>query len=243
MSLDGKVAMVTGASKGLGLAIAHALAADGASVACVARDADEVGRAAKALGDRGRHALAVTADVTREDDVQAAVRTTVAELGRIDVLVLNAGGWLGAPLAETSEGDWDRLIDLNLKGAFLALKHAWPHLTARRGSTVVGIGSIGDLVGASGEAAYAASKWGLRGLLESAALELRPHGVRVSLFHPHSMNASGAGHEPGTPARDRNLDYEDVARTVAFVCGLPAHVAVGNLSIWPIAAGIAKTVE
>jgi NADP-dependent 3-hydroxy acid dehydrogenase YdfG len=243
MSLEGKVAMITGASKGLGLAVAHTLAADGAAVACVARSADEVSRAVKTLGERGRRALAVTADVTREADVAAAVQATVAEFGRIDVLVLSAGGWFGAPIAETSEADWDRLVDLNLKGAFLALKHAWPQLVARRGGTVVGIGSIGGLVGAGGEAVYAASKWGMRGLLESAAQELRPHGVRVSLVHPHNMNASGTGREPGTPERDRNLDYEDVARTVAFVCGMPAHVAIGNLTIWPIAAGIAKVVE
>jgi NAD(P)-dependent dehydrogenase (short-subunit alcohol dehydrogenase family) len=239
--LRDQVALVTGGTRGLGLAIATALAADGAAVACVARSAAEVESGVDALRGGGARALGLTADVTNEAQVGTAVQATVREFGRLDIVVLNAGGWFGAPIADTSEADWDRIVGLNLKGAFLTLKHAIPHLVARRGSTVVGIGSIGGLVGSPGEAVYAAAKWGLRGLLESAAHELRPHGVRVSLVHPHSMNATGAGRALGSPERDRNLDYEDVARTVAFVCAAPGHVALGNVTVWPVAAGIGRT--
>jgi len=238
MRLQDQVALVTGASRGLGLAIVHALAAEGASLACVARPGPELDRAVATLGASGTQALAVPADVTRSAEVEAAMRATVERWGRLDIVVLNAGTWQGAPLHETSEAMWDALIDLNLKGAFLTLKHAIPWLTAQKRGTVVGIDSLGGRVGQPGSAAYAASKWGLRGLLESAALELKPHRVRVSLVAPHNMNSTGAPIEPGSPERDRILETADVAALVAFVCGAPEHVAIGNVTIWPLTTGI-----
>jgi len=102
----------------------------------------------------------------------------------------------------------------------------------------VGIDSLGGRVGQPGSAAYAASKWGLRGLLESAALELKPHRVRVSLVAPHRMNSAGRPIEPGSPERDQELETADVAALVAFICSAPEHVAIGNATIWPLAAGI-----
>ena len=151
--------------------------------------------------------------------------------------------WQGAKIHETSEAQWDLLLDLNLKGAFLALKHATPWLIEQHGGTVVGIGSFGALVGQPGSAAYAASKWGLRGLLESAALELRPHRVRVAMVHPHNMNTAGPPIAPGSPERERNVDPEDVARTVAYMYTAPAHVTIGHVTVWPIAAGISATMS
>ena len=121
----------------------------------------------------------------------AAIASAKRDLGRLDILVLNAGTWMGSPIPSTSEAEWDTLIDLNLKGAFLTLKHGLPHLIERGAGTVVGIGSIGGLVGQPGSAAYAASKWGLRGLLESAALEVKPHHIRVSVIYPHQINSGG----------------------------------------------------
>jgi NAD(P)-dependent dehydrogenase (short-subunit alcohol dehydrogenase family) len=153
-------------------------------------------------------------------------------------VVLNAGTWQGAPLHETSEEMWDLLLDLNLKGAFLTLEYAIPWLTAQRRGTVVGIDSLGGRVGQPGSAAYAASKWGLRGLLESAALELKPHRVRVSLVAPHLMNSAGRPIEPGAPERDQSLETADVAALVAFICSAPEHVAIGNATIWPLSTGI-----
>ena len=111
-------------------------------------------------------------------------------------------------------------------------------IAAKRG-TVVGIASLGGFVGQPNSAAYAASKWGLRGLLESAALELKPHRVRVSIVAPHNINSAGRDIAPGTPERDRNLEPAEIAALVAWICGAPDHVAVGNVTIWPVAAGIA----
>jgi NADP-dependent 3-hydroxy acid dehydrogenase YdfG len=128
-------------------------------------------------------------------------------------------------------------MDLNLKGAFLTLKHAIPALLARGAGTVVGIASIGALVGQPGSSAYAASKWGLRGFLESAALELKPHRVRVTLVHPHHIHSSGPAVGEG-PERDRAIEPEEIAEVVLLACTAPSHVAIGNVTVWPLGAGM-----
>lgn len=239
MNLENQVALITGGSKGLGFAIARALTAEGASVALLARASAELTGAVKQLESAGAKALAAPADVTKSDEVERAVRATLERWGRLDILVLNAGTWFGSPLAETTEAQWDTLLDLNLKGAFLALKHAAPWMIQQKRGTVVGIASLGAWVGQPGSAAYAASKWGLRGLLESAALELKPHRVRVSIVSPHNINSAGKDIAPGTPERDRNLEPVEIASLVAWISSAPEHVAVGNVTIWPLAAGIA----
>ena len=238
MRLQDQVALVTGASHGLGLAISHALAAEGASIAGLARAGRGLDEAVAGLRAAGAQVHAVPADVTNAAQVEAAVRAVIERWGRLDIVVLNAGTWQGAPLHETSEEMWDLLLDLNLKGAFLTLKYAIPWLTAQGRGTVVGIDSLGGRVGQAGSAAYAASKWGLRGLLESAALELKPRRVRVSLVAPHRMNSAGRAIAAGSPERDHDLETADVAALVAFICTAPQHVAIGNATIWPLAAGI-----
>jgi NAD(P)-dependent dehydrogenase (short-subunit alcohol dehydrogenase family) len=236
--LERQVAIVTGGSRGLGLAIARALSAEGAAVALVARAGAELERAVAELEAGGARAMAAPADVTSAAQAEAAVRAAVERWGRLDIVVLNAGTWQGAPLHETSEAMWDHLLDLNLKGAFLTLRATLPWLIGQRHGTVVGIGSLGGTVGQPGSAAYAASKWGLRGLLESAALELKPHRVRVSLVHPHNINSAGRALEPAGPERDRAIEPAEIASLVAWICAAPEHVSVGNVTIWPIAAGI-----
>lgn len=238
MNLQGRVALITGASRGLGHAIAGALAARGAAVACMARPGAELESSVSALRKGGARALAVPADVTHASEVDAGVRTTLAQLGGIDIVVLNAGTWQGAPVHQTSEETWDFLLDLNLKGAFLTLRYSLPHLLEKRRGTIVGISSLGGWVGQPGSAAYAASKWGLRGLLESVALEVKPAGVRVSIVAPHNMNSAGRTIDPASDERRHTLETSDVAELVAHICSAPDHVAIGNVTIWPIGAGI-----
>jgi len=238
MALDGRTALVTGASRGLGRAIAGALAARGAAVGLMAHASDELEASVAALLRDGARALAVPADVTRASDVEAGVRATLAQLGGLDIVVLNAGTWLGAPVHQTSEETWDKLLDLNLKGAFLTLKYALPHLLDRRRGTIVGICSLGGWVGQPGSAAYAASKWGLRGLLESVALEVKPAGVRVSIVAPHNINSAGRAIDPASDERRHKLEPSEIADLVAHICSAPDHVSIGNVTIWPIGAGI-----
>jgi NADP-dependent 3-hydroxy acid dehydrogenase YdfG len=236
--LEGQVALVTGGSRGLGHAIARALAAEGAALALLARPGAELDQAVTALTAQGARAIAAPADVTRAAEVERAVRTTLEQLGRLDILVLNAGTWQGAPLHESSEAMWDQLIGLNLKGAFLALKAALPAMIAQKRGTIVGISSLGGLVGQPGSAIYAASKWGLRGLLESAALELKPHHIRVSIVYPHNINSAGRAIAPGSDERRKALEPAEIASLVAWICTAPEHVSVGNVTVWPIDAGI-----
>jgi len=238
MKLANQVALITGGSRGLGLAIARALTGEGAAVACLARAGDELERAVAQLSAGGGKALGVPADVTRDRDVEAAVRAAIERFGQLDMIILNAGTWLGGSLTETTEQTWDTLLDLNLKGAFLTLKHALPWLIQRRQGTVVGISSLGGWVGQANGSAYAASKWGLRGLLESVALEVKPHNVRVSIVSPHNINSQGAAIDPLSDERRRKLEPADIAAMVAMICAAPPHVSVGNLNIWPIGAGI-----
>ena len=240
MKLEGKVALVTGASRGLGAAIASALGAEGAAVACVARPSRELDKTVAHLRNHAVRAAGFGADVTNDSAMKAAVDGAVAALGHLDVVILNAGGWRGGKIHETSEADWDAMVDLNLKGAFLTLRHAIPHLIAREAGTVIGIGSIGALVGSTGAAAYSASKFGLRGLLESAALELKPHRIRVGVVYPHNINSVGNEYPPGSPERDGNVEPEDVARTVLFMCTAPDYVSIGHATVWPLAAGISS---
>jgi len=238
MDLEGRTALITGGSRGLGAAIAAALASRGAAVACMARPGAELEASVAALSGAGARALAVPADVTHASEVEAGVRMTLAQLGGLDIVVLNAGTWQGALVHETTEQMWYGLLDLNLKGAFLTLKYALPHLLERRRGTIVGISSLGGWVGQPGSAAYAASKWGLRGLLESVALEVKPAGVRVSIVSPHNMNSAGRKIDPGSPDRRRALETADVAELVAHICSTPEYVSIGNVTIWPIGAGI-----
>jgi NADP-dependent 3-hydroxy acid dehydrogenase YdfG len=238
MRLDNQVALITGGSHGLGLAIARSLAVEGAAVSLVARGGAKLDAAVKEVRATGARAFGAAADVTRATDVETAVKKTLEEWGRLDIVVLNAGTWLGSSIVETTEETWDTLLDLNLKGAFLTLKYALPWLTAQKRGTVVGISSIGGVVGQPGSAAYAASKWGLRGLLESAALEVKPSHVRVSIVHPHNINSAGRAIAPGSDERNSHLETAEIASLVSWICTAPEHVSVGNVTIWPIAAGV-----
>ena len=235
--LSGQAALVTGGSHGLGLAIGRELARAGAAVACVARPGGELDAAVAELSKHGR-AIAAAADVTRAGEIEQAARTVLERFGRLDIAVINAGTWRGAPLHETSEEMWDMLLGLNLKGAFLTLRAVLPPMMRARRGTIVGIASLGAWVGQPGQAAYAASKWGLRGLLESVALEVKPHRIRVSVISPHNINSAGAPIAAGSAERDHRLELAEIASLVGWLCAAPDHVSVGNLTIWPLAAGV-----
>jgi 3-oxoacyl-[acyl-carrier protein] reductase len=179
--LDGRVALVTGAARGLGRGFAEAFAAEGALVALADRDAEGARRAAESIGGR---ALGIGADVTDPQHVERMVATTIRELGGLDILVNNAGIDTVSPLVEMPLALWREMIDVNLTGVFLCTKAAAPHMIERRRGRVINISSQLALKGTVGMSHYCAAKAGVLGLTRAAALELAPYGITVNAIAP-----------------------------------------------------------
>ncbi|WP_338750818.1 SDR family NAD(P)-dependent oxidoreductase [Janibacter alittae] len=180
-STGGRVALVTGASKGIGLAAAHRLSREGLRVALLARDEAALSEAAATLPGE---TLVVPTDVTEGDQVDAAFLAVEQAWGPVEVLVLNAGNGTGAPLSETTDEDWQRMLDLNLTAPFRCLRRALPHMIEGGWGRVVVIASIASKIGEKQIAAYTASKHGVLGLVRSAAAEVASTGVTVNAVCP-----------------------------------------------------------
>ncbi|HEX9754779.1 MAG TPA: SDR family oxidoreductase [Gemmatimonadales bacterium] len=227
--LAGRVAVVTGASRGIGQAIAERLRDDGASVARLARTL-------RAGWHEGY--LDLPCDLTQEDDVRHAAEQVLGQLGAPDVLVSNAGSFLVAPLERTTPRDFDLQIGANLRAPFLVARAFLPAMrTAVRGLHVT-VGSIADHRAFAENAAYVASKYGLRGLHEALREEFRGTGIRFTLVSPGPTdtavwNPVDPDHRPGFIPRRSMLRPEDVAEAVLFVATRPPRVVIDWLRLDP----------
>jgi len=233
MKLQGKVALVTGASSGIGAEIARSLAREGAKVALAARNEKKLQEVAASLGDRSR-TLVVPADISQESDVREMVERTVRQLGRIDILINNAGFGVFKPLTDISVEEFDNVIGVNLRGTFLCLKHTLPLMYEQGHGCVVTISSLAGKHGFAGGGAYCASKFGVNGLAESAFHEARSQNVRIITISPGSVDTNFFD-EAGTtsPNRDRILQPEDVAESVLLAVSLPERALIRELDIRP----------
>lgn len=184
MRLKGKVAIVTGAGSGIGKAIAEMYAKEGAKVVIAGHHVESCEETVKEIERAGGEGLAVTCDVTKAADVEAMVKATVEKFGRVDILVNNAGVVLMKPLSEMSEEQWDRVVDVDLKGTFLGMKYAIPEMEKAGKGKVINITSIAGIVGFSQIAAYCAAKGGVVTLTKEAALECAPKKINVNAIAP-----------------------------------------------------------
>ena len=211
--IAGQVALVTGASRGIGLAIARRLGQMGGRVAICARTAKTLERAAEEMHQAGVETLAVPADVTRSGEVAALVQRTRESLGPIDILVNNAGVGIHGPVHQLREADWDTVLDTNLKAVFLVSKAVAPEMIRRRAGHIINISSLAGKNAFAGGGIYCASKWGLLGLTYCMAEDLRGHGIRVSAICPGTVETEFSPHTGKDPAR--MLQPDDVAHAVA----------------------------
>jgi len=245
--LDRTVALVTGASSGIGAAAARSLAERGAAVALVARRAERLERLAGEIADAGGTALPLAADVGEQDQARSAVERTVEELGRLDVLVNNAGVMLLGPAVEAPLEEWERMVQVNLLGLFYTAHAALPHLLAaaaeepRRVADMVNISSVAGRMARKGSGVYNATKHGVGAFSESLRQEVTGRHVRVSLVEPGAVDTELQSHNrPEIEQQIRGrfeemdiLDSEDIADAIAYVVTRPRHVAVNEILVRP----------
>jgi 3-oxoacyl-[acyl-carrier protein] reductase len=215
-----RAALVTGASSGIGLAVARALAADGFGVALAARRADRLEELAKELDG-----LAVPTDVTRRDQVEALVGRAVERFGRLDAVVTAAGVLHTAPLEQLDEATWDETMGANVKGTYLVARAALPHLRASKGYLIT-LSSVSGQMGQAGGGAYNASKWAIRGFTQSVLQEVRGEGVRATAILPGRVATPMLGHDEPDPDL---LAPEDVADAVRWLLSLRPIVQIKDL--------------
>lgn len=234
----GDVALVTGAGRGIGRATAHALAAAGCRLDAASRTAADLDSLVAELRAAGHEATAVVADVAQEEDVRAMVDHVVTAFGDIALLVNNAGVGTVAPaeVADYDVAEWDRILGVNLRGAFLCCRHVVPHLRARRRGTVINVGSIAGRRGAPNVAPYDVSKFGLAGLTEALLAENHQHGVRVALVTPGPTDST-IWDRKRTPiaaeVRAAMLRPEQVAHVIRFLAELPEGVRIDEVTVLP----------
>lgn len=214
-SLSSSVALVTGASRGIGRAIALRLAELGAAVAVCGRDKTALAAVASELKNLHARVHSLIADVTDTNEIASLVSSTEAALGPISILVNNAGVGLFGPAHEKSEADWDRVLNTNLKSVFLVSKAVAPSMIRRGSGDIVNISSLAGRNAFAGGGIYCASKWGLQGLTACMAEDLREHGIRVSIICPGSVATEFSGRGPKDPSKA--LAPADVAHAVAMI--------------------------
>jgi NAD(P)-dependent dehydrogenase (short-subunit alcohol dehydrogenase family) len=241
--LDGKAALVTGASSGLGRATAIALARSGANVALVARSAEELESVKAEVSAVSRRALSLPTDLADEGEPSAAVERAVEEFGRLDVLVNAAGTDVPGAVEELSVEGWDRTLSVNLRAPFLLSKAAFPHMREAGGGTIVNVSSVAGKKGWANASAYCASKFGLTGLTEALADEGKGHGIRAIVLYPGAMATNWGAFTPEerreggskeAPSASSALPPERVAEFIAWLAGSGPEFVLTEALIVPI---------
>jgi len=230
--LAGQVAVITGAGRGIGAAIAHKLSRLGATAVLCGRTVAALESAAHTIAQAGGKAEVVSCDVTSLQSVDAAASSIEGSFGRVDVLVNNAGiGGFGGPLHQLPPDAWDQVLNTNLRGVYYTTRAFAPMMIRARSGHIINISSLAGKNALPNGAAYAASKWGLNGLSYSMAEELREHNIRVAVICPGSTNTDLSPH--AGKDHSKMLQPEDVAHTVAMLATQSPQSFVSEILLRP----------
>jgi NADP-dependent 3-hydroxy acid dehydrogenase YdfG len=231
-NLEGKVAIVTGAGRGIGKAISVSLAKAGCRVVLAARTRDQVEAVQKEILSQGGDALAIPTDLTMDEDIQRLVEESQAKWGAVDILINNAGWGKRAPVVGALLSDWDQTFRLNLRAPMVLAKALLPNMIAKREGAVINIGSVSGKTGEANGAAYSASKFGLIGFTQSLYEEVREHSIKVAVILPGFVDT------PLIPPnrqldRSKMIQADDIAQTVLFVLTSPATCCPVEITVRP----------
>ncbi len=235
-NLENKVAIITGASRGIGKVIAEETAKAGAKTICVSRSLSDVERVAKGINDQGFTAIAMACDITSGEQYQELVKSINEKFGSIDILINNAGVTKDGLIMRMSEDDWDVVINTNLKGAFNGTKAVTRHMMKQRSGRIINISSVVGLIGNAGQANYSASKAGLIGLTKATAKELASRGITANCIAPGYIETDMTNQ---LPEKIKNALIEqiplgrigqakDIASTVCFLASEDAGYITGQ---------------
>lgn len=238
-----KVVVITGASSGMGAAAARHLAAKGASVVLGARRSDRIDTLAAEITEAGGKATAVTTDVTKPEDLKDLVDAAVKTYGRIDVLINNAGVMPLSPMDRLKVDEWDRMIDVNLKGVLYGIAAALPHMKERKSGHIINLSSVAGHKIFGGSAVYSATKSGVRVISDGLRQEMAPHNIRVTIISPGAVKTELLEHISEQDIQKANQDYvgqvgvpaETFARLVAFAISEPEDVGINEILFRPTA--------
>jgi len=239
--IEGKVVVITGASSGLGEATARLLSSQRATVVLGARRADRLRQLAKELEANGNKAIAVTTDVTRRDEVKSLVDAAVGNYGRIDVMINNAGLMPQAPLKQLKVDEWDRMIDVNIKGVLYGIAAALPHMQRQKSGHFINVSYVAGHRLGPGFAVYAATKHAVRALSEGLRQEVKPYNIRTTVISPgavatelpNSITDAAAAERIRTFYSQVAVPAESFARAVAFAIDQPEDVDINEILYRP----------
>ncbi|HEX4988493.1 MAG TPA: SDR family NAD(P)-dependent oxidoreductase [Candidatus Binatia bacterium] len=231
-NLHRRIALVTGAGRGIGKAISVALAKGGCRVVLAARTRDQVEAVQKEILSQGGDALAIPTDLTMDEDIQRLVEESQAKWGAVDILINNAGWGKRAPVVGALLSDWDQTFRLNLRAPMVLAKALLPNMIAKREGAVINIGSVSGKTGEANGAAYSASKFGLIGFTQSLYEEVREHSIKVAVILPGFVDT------PLIPPnrqldRSKMIQADDIAQTVLFVLTSPATCCPVEITVRP----------